>query len=77
MGIGRTANMRNASNFPILTMLPPSSLIASLKTTGTFYVFMGVSILGMISTWFLTIETKGRDADEIDRQEMAEKAARG
>lgn len=35
---------------------------------------MGISILGMIATFFLTIETKGRDADVVDREELAEKA---
>lgn len=38
-----------------------------------FWVFFGVSGLGLLITFFLVPETKGYDADEVDRQELAEK----
>lgn len=46
-----------------------------IGSENVFWIFTGVSVLGMIATVFLTIETKGYDADEVDRRELAEKAA--
>ncbi|KDN52241.1 putative PHO84-inorganic phosphate permease [Tilletiaria anomala UBC 951] len=42
-----------------------------------FWIFVGISILGAIVTYFLVPETKGRDADLIDREELAAKADMG
>ncbi|PWN47997.1 MFS general substrate transporter [Violaceomyces palustris] len=40
---------------------------------GVFWIFFGVSVLGIIVTWFFVPETMGYDADEVDRQELAAK----
>ena len=42
-----------------------------------FWIFFGISILGAIVTVIFVPETKGRDADLIDREELAAKADRG
>lgn len=38
-----------------------------------FWIFFAVSGLGLIVTILLVPETKGYDADEVDRQELAAK----
>ncbi|KAN0066477.1 hypothetical protein ACQY0O_000571 [Thecaphora frezii] len=43
----------------------------SVGTTGVFWIFFAVSILGAIVTFLFVPETKGYDADEVDRQELA------
>ncbi|KAE8206747.1 hypothetical protein CF327_g7501 [Tilletia walkeri] len=45
---------------------------SSIGNQGVFWIFTAISILGFIVTLFFTIETKGRDADLIDREEVAE-----
>lgn len=44
-----------------------------LNNQGVFWIFFGVSILGAVVTWFFVPETKGYDADEVDRLELAAK----
>ncbi|EPQ32444.1 uncharacterized protein PFL1_00640 [Pseudozyma flocculosa PF-1] len=60
----------------ILSSLFFSYLASHTKvgTTGVFWIFFGVSILGAVVTFLFVPETKGLDADEIDRQELAAKA---
>ena len=53
--------------------------IGSVDDKGTrvvFWIFFGISILGAIVTVIFVPETKGRDADLIDREELAAKADR-
>lgn len=45
-----------------------------IGTTGVFWIFFGVSILGAIVTFLLVPETNGYDADEEDRKELAARA---
>ncbi|KAL9934723.1 hypothetical protein V8E36_006498 [Tilletia maclaganii] len=47
----------------------------SIGNQGVFWIFTAVSILGFLITLQFTVETKGRDADLVDREEMALKAA--
>ncbi|CBQ68227.1 probable PHO84-Inorganic phosphate permease [Sporisorium reilianum SRZ2] len=42
--------------------------------TGIFWIFFGVSLLGLAATVFLVAETKGYDADAVDRQELLERS---
>jgi len=43
----------------------------SIGTQNVFWIFFAISILGLIITLIAVPETKGYDADEVDRQEMA------
>ncbi|GAC99578.1 inorganic phosphate transporter [Pseudozyma hubeiensis SY62] len=42
--------------------------------TGIFWLFLGVSLLGLIVTLLMVPETKGYDADAVDRQELLERS---
>lgn len=42
--------------------------------TGIFWIFFGVSLLGLAVTVFLVPETKEYDADAVDRQELLERS---
>ena len=42
--------------------------------TGIFWLFFGVSLLGLAVTLLLVPETKGYDADAVDRQELLERS---
>ncbi|TKY91036.1 hypothetical protein EX895_001035 [Sporisorium graminicola] len=46
----------------------------SVGHTGIFWIFFGVSLLGLAVTVFLVPETKGYDADAVDRQELLERS---
>jgi PHS family inorganic phosphate transporter-like MFS transporter len=57
----------------ILSSLGFSAIATSHGQELVFWVFFGISGLGLLITFFLVPETKGYDADEVDRQELAEK----
>ena len=48
----------------------------SIGATGVFWIYLGVSVAGLIVTVFLVDETKGFDPDAEDRQEMLEQSER-
>lgn len=57
----------------ILASLGFSRIATYHGTTTVFWIFFGVSALGLLVTIFLVPETKDFDADEVDRQELAAK----
>ncbi|CEH14754.1 Inorganic phosphate transporter [Ceraceosorus bombacis] len=64
----------------ILASLGFSVLADPKKSIGqekVFWIFFAISILGFIVTVLLVPETKGYDADEVDRKELAEKRGLG
>ncbi|PWN41311.1 putative PHO84-inorganic phosphate permease [Ceraceosorus guamensis] len=64
----------------ILASLGFSVLADPKKSIGqekVFWIFFAISILGFIVTILLVPETKGYDADEVDRKELAEKRGLG
>ncbi|KAK0550389.1 hypothetical protein OC845_002709, partial [Tilletia horrida] len=44
---------------------------SSIGPQGVFWTFAGISLVDFVATLFLTIETKGYDADVADREEEA------
>lgn len=59
----------------IISSLGFARLTTSIGQSGVFWIFFGVSVAGIVATWLFIPETKGYDADEVDRRELAEKAA--
>lgn len=57
----------------IISSLGFSALANQVGQEIVFWIFFGVSGLGLLVTIFLVPETKGYDADEVDRKELAEK----
>ncbi|CAO1629397.1 unnamed protein product [Parajaminaea phylloscopi] len=57
----------------ILASLGFSTLANSIGQEKVFWIFFAISALGAIITFFFVFETKGYDADEVDRRELAEK----
>lgn len=57
----------------IISSLGFSALATSQGQKTVFWIFFGVSVAGALITFLLVPETKGRDADEIDRAYLAAK----
>ncbi|CAD6908427.1 unnamed protein product [Tilletia controversa] len=50
---------------------------SSIGNKGVFWVFTGISVLGFVVTVLFTVETKGRDADLVDREEITGRSVGG
>ncbi|CAD6891746.1 unnamed protein product [Tilletia caries] len=50
---------------------------SSIGNKGVFWVFTGISVLGFVVTVSFTVETKGRDADLVDREEITGRSVGG
>ncbi|KDN52562.1 MFS general substrate transporter [Tilletiaria anomala UBC 951] len=62
----------------IISALGFSTLASSnsIGPTGVFWIFLGVSIAGLIATVLLIEETRGFDPDALDREEMVQRRLR-